>query len=241
MNCFSNRNEGTNMKKKFLAIITIVIVTLAVFSATTLINAQPRVVGAVYTIDNAAAGNNVMRFDRLFDGSLMSSGNFSTQGKGTGAALASQGAVTLSDDGNWLFVVDAGSNEITVFQINGTSFMFSDKVSSQGTAPISITVNDNWVYVLNNGSATTLGNIAGFKLNSTTGKLAFITGSNQPLSGMPNTSPEQIGFSPRGNLLVVTEKAANITDVYLVKAGVAGAPNAMPSVGIGPYGFAFTR
>jgi 6-phosphogluconolactonase len=229
------------MKKKFLAIITIVIATLAVFSATTLINAQPRVVGAVYTMDNAAAGNNVMRFDRLSDGSLMSSGNFSTQGKGTGAALASQGAVTLSDDGNWLFVVDAGSNEITVFQINGTSFMFSDKVSSQGTAPISVTVNDNWVYVLNNGSATTAGNIAGFKLNSTTGKLAFITGSNQPLSGMPNTSPEQIGFSPRGNLLVVTEKAANITDVYIVNAGVAGAPNAMPSVGIGPYGFAFTR
>ena len=76
------------MSKKFLAVFAIVVAVFAVFSVTELISAQPKVAGAVYTIDNAAAGNNVWRFDRLSDGTLMLSGNFSTQGKGTGSGLS---------------------------------------------------------------------------------------------------------------------------------------------------------
>jgi 6-phosphogluconolactonase len=228
------------MSKKFLAVFAILIVVLAAVSASTLMNAQPRIVGEVYTIDNAAAGNNVWRFDRLSNGSLVASGNFSTQGKGTGSNLASQGAVTLSNDGKWLLAVDAGSNEITLFMVNGTSLTFADKQSSHGLAPISIAVNGSWVYVLNNGTATTAGNIAGFSLNQTSSKLAFIAGSNRTLSGMPNSSPEQIGFNPKGNVLIVTEKAANITDTYTINStGVASPPINMSSLSPGPYGFAF--
>jgi 6-phosphogluconolactonase len=229
------------MNKKFLAVFTILIaLSAAVFAATMIVSAAPKVVGAVYTIDNAAAGNNVWKFNRFTDGSLTLAGNFSTQGKGTGANLGSQSAVTLSSDGNWLFVVDAGSSEITAFMVNGSSVVFSDKISSHGLAPISVTAWGSWVYVLNNGSATVPANIAGFMVNET-GKLNYIWGSNQTLSGMPNTSPEQIGFNPKGTMLVATEKAANITDVFAVDMnGVAGKANPLPSVGIGPYGFAFT-
>jgi 6-phosphogluconolactonase len=139
------------------------------------------------------------------------------------------------------FAVDAGSNEVSVFTVNSTALAFTDKVSSQGMTPISITVWDNWVYVLNNGSSTVGGNIAGFKVNST-GQLTFVAGSNQPLSGAMNSSPEQIGFNPNGTMLVVTEKAANKTDVYAVNSnGVASAPMTMTSVGDGPFGFAFTK
>jgi len=204
------------------------------------INAMPSQTGAVYTIDNAVI-NHVLVFTRGTDGTLVASGNYSTQGNGTGSALASQGAVTLSNDGHWLLVVDAGSNEITVFHVNGNTLTFADKVSSQGLAPISITVNyQNLVYVLNNGSATTPGNLAGFWLSST-GVLTYIGGSNQTLSGAPNTSPEQIGFNPDGRVLVVTEKAANIIDTYTVSyTGVPSAPITTPSNGLGPYGFAFS-
>jgi hypothetical protein len=50
----------------------------------------------------AAAGNNVWQFNRMSDGLLVLAGNFSTMGNGTGVKLDSQGAVTLSNDGNWL-------------------------------------------------------------------------------------------------------------------------------------------
>ena len=175
--------------------------------------------GAVYISDNAATGNNVWVYARAVDGSLTSLGSVSTKGLGTGADLASQGAVVL--DGHWLLVVDAGSNEITVFKVAGTTLTFASKTGSQGTDPISLAVHGNLVYVLNAGGA---GNIAGFKLRLQ-GALTFITGSNQPLSGASSPSPEQIGFNNQGNVLVVTEKATNFIDTYTVSSkGVASAP-----------------
>jgi 6-phosphogluconolactonase (cycloisomerase 2 family) len=168
-------------------------------------------------------------------------GTYSTHGSGTGAKLASQGAVTLTQDGRWLLAVDAGSNQITAFQVNGDgSLAFASIAGSQGTAPISVTAYGNLVYVLNNGTKTTPGNIAGFSLSSS-GALTFIPGSVQPLSGPANTSPEQIGFSTDGNVLVVTEKAAGVIDTYTVgRSAIASAPITTPSNAAGPYGFAFT-
>lgn len=90
------------MKKKILALGTILIAIVAVVSAATMISGQASVVGKVYTMDNAAA-NNVWQCDRMADGSLAISGVFSTGGNGTDSKLASQGAVTLSDDGMWFF------------------------------------------------------------------------------------------------------------------------------------------
>ncbi len=233
------------MRKKLLAISTVLIAVLAavlgaVSVATTITNPQATTMGKVYTMDNAASGNNVWQFDRMSDGTLVASGVFMTGGNGTGSKLDSQGSVTLSGDGKWLFVVDAGSDELTVFQANSTALTWTDTVSSHGMTPVSVTVKNNWVYVLNNGSGTVAGNIAGFQINST-GQLSFIAGSNQPLSGVMNSAPEQIGFSSNGTMLIVTEKAANMTDLYSVSSmGVAGVPNSMPSVGNGPFGFAFT-
>jgi 6-phosphogluconolactonase len=193
--------------------------------------------GAVYLIDNSASGNNVLVFARGSDGSLTSTGAVSTNGLGTGSALASQGALALTRDGRWLLVVDAGSNQITVFSVQGTSLTFASIASSQGTDPISLTVSNNLVYVLDAGGS---GNIAGFNLND--GGLTFVPGSNQPLSGQASPSPEQIGFNPQGNVLVVTEKGTNTIDTYTVgENGVASPPTTTTSAGVGPYGFAFTN
>ena len=75
--------------------------------------------------------------------------------------------------------------------------------------------------MLDNGTSTIPGNIAGFSLNGQ-GQLTYIPGSTQPLSGKPNTSPEQIGFSTDGSVLVVTEKAAGVIDTYTVsRSGIA--------------------
>jgi 6-phosphogluconolactonase (cycloisomerase 2 family) len=123
---------------------------------------------------------------------------------------------------------------------NDGSLTFASVVGSQGTAPISVTTHGSLVYVLDNGTATVPGNIAGFSLSGS-GSLTFIPGSARPLSGPANTSPEQIGLSNSGNVLVVTEKAAGVIDTYAVgKQAVAGAPIMTPSNSAGPYGFAFT-
>jgi hypothetical protein len=226
------------MKKVILAGVTVILTVLACFSVFGVVSAARP--GALYTIDNAAA-NSVLQFQTGPNGVVALTGTFSTHGNGTGARLASQGAVTLTQNGQWLLAVDAGSNQITSFQVNsGGSLKFVSVVSSEGLIPTSVTVHGSLVYVLDNGTATTPGNIAGFRLGSG-GQLTYIPGSVQPLSGAANTSPEQIGFSNNGNVLIVTEKAAGMIDSYTVgTGGVASAPMVTSSNAAGPYGFSFT-
>jgi 6-phosphogluconolactonase (cycloisomerase 2 family) len=229
------------MKKTIIATVSIALLLLLSSPMLLSLAAQPPGPGIVYTIDNKGA-NSVLEFQAGPGPSLTLVGTFSTHGSGTGARLASQGAVTLTQDGRWLLVVDAGSNQVTVFQVNhGGSLTFASVTASQGTAPTSITEHDGLVYVLNNGTKTAPGNIAGFSLTHG-GLLTFLPGSIQPLSGAPNTSPEQIGFSTDGNILVVTEKAAGVIDTFVVGGGgLASSPATTPSNSAGPYGFAFTR
>ena len=61
--------------------------------------------GAVYTLTNSAVGNAVLAFSRAADGTLTPQGTYATGGLGSGAALGSQGAVILSDNGRQLFAV----------------------------------------------------------------------------------------------------------------------------------------
>jgi 6-phosphogluconolactonase len=219
-----------------LAAATVLALLATVNSASFAASGSPHA-GAVYILDNAAAGNNVWVYPRSSNGHLGSGTPFATGGTGTGSALASQGALALSPNGQWLFAVDAGSNQITAFKVSGVSLTKTSITSSHGTDPISLTLWGNWLYVLDAGGS---GNIAGFAVSSS-GGLSYIAGSNKPLSGMSAPSPEQIGFNPAGNVLVVAEKGTNIIDTYTVSSsGVASAPDSQASAGAGPYGFSFT-
>lgn len=89
--------------------------------------------GALYTMDNAAGANHVLAFHRAEDGGLIGAGSFATGGVGAGAGLSSQGSVTLSRDGRWLFVCNAGSSEISVLGVDhGGGLSLADKVDSGG-------------------------------------------------------------------------------------------------------------
>lgn len=194
-------------------------------------------VGAVFTLSNSAAGNSVIAFGRSADGSLTPAGSFATLGNGTGAGLGSQGAVALSDDGDYLFAVNAASNSITSFAVDGTSLTRVNTVASGGTLPISLTTHGGILYVLNAGGTE---NISGFSVGST-GALAVLPGSSRPLSGT-GVGPAQVGFDPSGQWLVVTEKNTNLIDVYAVAGnGYASAAVTSPSAGQTPFGFAFNQ
>lgn len=190
---------------------------------------------AVYTLTNQVAGNAVAVFNRAADGTLTAAGTIATGGAGTGSGLGSQGAVALSDDGRRLFAVNAGSNDVSVFNVSPAGLSLASRTASGGTLPISLTVHRNVLYVLNAGGN---GNISGFTIG-TTGGLTAIPGSTQPLSGT-NVGPAQVSFDPDGRRLVVTEKNTSLLDVYAVDAnGAAGARTSFTSAGGTPFGFAF--
>jgi 6-phosphogluconolactonase len=195
--------------------------------------------GAVYTLTNKASGNAVAVFQRAADGSLTPQGEVATNGLGSGGGLGSQGAVVLSKSARWLYAVNAGSHEISVFAVKPEGLTLVSKTHSGGVRPVSLTVHDDLVYVLNGGSGDSGGNISGFRL-SEHGALRPIAGATQPLSGN-NTAPAQIEFDPDGDNLVVTEKATNKIVLYRVLRGVAQAPVVRDSVGQTPFGFAFDR
>src|SRR6266566_3305810 len=70
----------------------------------------------IYVQTNDAAKNEVIAFDRSDDGRLEQLGSYETGGRGSGVPhLASQSSVVLSDDGNGLLVINAGSDELSLF------------------------------------------------------------------------------------------------------------------------------
>ncbi len=194
--------------------------------------AQSGSAGNVYTETNAASGNAILVFARSASGTLSWSGTYPTGGLGTGAGLGSQSAVTVSDDGTWLYAVNSGSNDLSVFSIDGDALILTDRVGTGGTRPISVTASHGIVYALNAGTNT----ISGFTQAQDT--LAPIAGSTRSLLG---SGPAQIQFSPSGNALVVSDKATSTLETFVVTAGVAGAPMSHASAGSTPFGFSFGR
>lgn len=231
---------STHLGTRMFLIAVFLLPLLAGFTTPALADKEDEVQPVVYTMTNAASGNEIVVIHHSDDGSP-SLTMVPTGGLGSGAGLGSQGSVILSEDGRWLFAVNAGSNQISVFAVRGTRLKLTDVVDSGGMMPISLTIHRNTVYALNAGGS---GNISGFRLHSN-GTLSPLDGSTQPLSnGGTGASPQpaQVSFHPDGNLLVVTEKATNLIDTYEVnKKGIAGPPVTHPSSGMTPFGFAFDQ
>ena len=215
--------------------------TLLVFAAFVPAWGHGPTAGAVYTMSNSPTGNEILVFHRSFDGSLSPAGVYSTDGLGTGTGLGNQGGVVLSDDHRWLFAVNAGSDEISVFAVKRRGLKLMDVANSGGQHPVSLTFDRGLLYVLNaGGSVGSSDNITAFWV-SPHGKLFPLPGSSRPLSA-PDTGPAQIEFRPDGAVLVVTEKGTNRIDTYTVDGhGLAHGPKVFPSSGATPFGFAFGK
>ena len=193
--------------------------------------------GALYVATNATTGNEILVFPRAGDGALGAPRHFDTGGKGSGGGLGNQGGIVLTQGDRWLLVVNAGSNDVSVFAVEPDGLELTDRLSSGGEQPISVTAFRGLVYVLNAGGA---GSIAGFRL-SKHGRLRALSGSTRPLS-TPGAGPAQVAFSPDGEVLVVTEKGINTISTYLVEDdGLTDGPRPRPSAGKTPFGFAFSR
>jgi 6-phosphogluconolactonase (cycloisomerase 2 family) len=193
--------------------------------------------GGVYVLSNDAGGNEVLTFHHAPDGSLQAGDPVATGGLGTGGGLGSQGALAMTGNGTWLLAVNPGSHDVSVLRAGANGLQLMDRVASGGTTPISVAVHGDLVYVLNAGVPET---ITGFHLSSH-GELTPIAGSARGLSGS-GVGPAQVGFTPDGRALVVTEKGTNQITTFTVHAdGTASSAMSTTSAGQTPFGFAFDR
>ena len=160
--------------------------------------------GTVFSLSNASSGNQVLVYDRMPDGSLEPGASVSTGGKGTSSGLGNQGALAMSDSGDWLLAVNPGSNSVSVFRVHGNRLALTDIEPSLGAQPVSVTVERGLVYVLNAGSDE----VSGFRLNPR-GRLTPIPHSRRRLSGN-GVGAAQVSLSRNGSVLAVTEKATTV-------------------------------
>lgn len=215
-----------------------IVATLLVGSAALVANVDAQTnsfaAGAAYTSTNSASGNAVAIYTRAVDGTVTFDQFVSTGGTGTGAGLGDQGAVVLSSNERWLYVVNAGSNTLSVFRVLDHGLQLVDEQRTGGRTPISVSQFGDLVYVVHSGSSS----ITGFR-QGLDGKIAYLPNSRRPLSGV-NVGAAQIAFSRDGRDLYVTEKAtSSITQFRLDENGIPGLAFTTPSAGPTPFGFAF--
>ncbi len=198
--------------------------------------ADGSVEGAVFVQTNEPR-NRVLAFQRGEDGTLMDAGSFETGGGGEGEPhLPSQGSVILSRDGQFPLVANAASNDVTLFAVGGDARLELVGRTAAGEAPKSIAEHDHLVYVLSTGRPA----VIGFRL--TEAGLERIPGGDANLPG-PESDPAQVGFTPDGSALLVTDRGTDSLVTFLVNADgtLATPPQVIPSCGPTPYGFAFAR
>ena len=200
------------------------------------------VVGHVYVNDNTTGTNTIGAFDRHADGTLAPEAGspFAAGGAGTGAGLASQGAVQISPDGRFLIAADAGSNQISVLRIkhNGSlRLVHHGVVSSGGVLPVSLTIHGDLLYVANAGTGGS--NYTGFRLRRD-GRLEPITGSTVTLPD--SAQPGDVLFNRDGAKLAGTRVGTSQIDSFTVGSDgrLTAAPGSpFPAQGLGPFGSEF--
>lgn len=203
---------------------------------------------ALFVETDATSGNSVLSYTRGTDGTISYVATYATGGIGATAAgsaadpLASQGGLALVDNGNELLAVNAGSDTVSVFGVFGPYLHLIQQISTNGNFPVSISVHNNLVAVLNAGGT---GSVTEYQLQW--GRLVA-TGQTRSL-GLTNTTPPnflagagQVGYSPNGQFLVVTTKNSSSSyDVFTVgqNGALSSSPTVTPSTNAVPFSFNF--
>jgi 6-phosphogluconolactonase (cycloisomerase 2 family) len=188
---------------------------------------------AVFVMTNDADDNAVVAYERTPYGTLQNPHRYQTGGRGSGGTidpLGSQGSLTLSDDGSWLFAANAGSGTVSVFRVFGSRLVLIDRAATGGSEPNAVAQHGRIVYVLNTAGSSS---VVGFRLFD--GKLVRIPDSRRFLSGNFANSAS-LAFSPDGRFLVVTERTSNSIDAFRVQPdGRLSAITPNPSAGPGAF------
>lgn len=201
----------------------------------------------VFAQTDNTLGNQVVAYRRADDGTLSWAGVYSTGGLGgvlSGSVvdhLASQGSLTYDSRHALLFAVNAGSDTISVFSVDGDRLALRQVPWSGGSFPVSVAVHGDVAYVLN---ALDGGSVQGYRIAG--GKLSLVPAWHRALGLDPHATPQftntpgQVGFTGDGTQLIVTTKAdGNAVDVFRLDrtGGLLGAPVVNPEPTTVPFGF----
>lgn len=171
------------------------------------------VAGGVFVMSNILDENTIVSYSRNDDGTLELVGEYATGGQGGDFdgpegldPLISAYSIINTPDNEYLMAVNAGSNTISVMQINGDmSLELVDTESSFGVGPNSLAYHDGLVYVTNidadgefDGEPDQEGLIYGYTFED--GDLTPIAGSRREL----DNRPAALRFSPDGDHLLIT-------------------------------------
>jgi DNA-binding beta-propeller fold protein YncE len=204
-----------------------------------------RVEGLVFVQTNKPLGNTIRVYERSGGGELTLAGEFETGGLGGSTLnppvdpLASQSSLVYRD--GLLFAVNAGSNTVTLFRVDGSDLERLQVIWSGGLLPVSLDVHDDLVYVLNAGGE---GVVQGYRLDDD--ELHPIRGAQRSL-GLDNPNPPpfgdapaQVGIDPEGRVVLVSTKSHNIIDAFEIQRGGELSEESVsnPAEGM-PFGFTF--
>lgn len=199
--------------------------------------------GGVFVMSNILSANTIVAYQRASDGTLSLAGEFDTGGQGGDFdggegldPLISAYALINTPDNEYLMAVNAGSDTVSVMQINDDmSLQLVDTESTNGTGPNSIAYHNGIVYVSNidsdgvfNGEPDQEGSITGFTF--TAGDLTPIADSTRQL---PNR-PSAVRFSPDGDFLITASinagsaalASANNDELTVFGLDASGVPTA---------------
>ncbi|HEY1744335.1 MAG TPA: beta-propeller fold lactonase family protein [Granulicella sp.] len=193
----------------------------------------------VFVMTNDTVKNEVLAYQRLFDGRLTLKERFATGGRGSGGTtdpLQSQGSLTLSHDHSLLFAINSGSGTISSFHLLGGLPILVDQEPTGGSEPVAVAEHNGIVYVLNAGGN---GAVVAFRADAL-GLLHEISNSTVHLTAT-HSGGSSISVSPDGKTLAVIEKVPNNIDTLPIHAdGTLGSIVINHSVTPGVFAAVFT-
>ena len=166
----------------------------------------------IFIMTNDTVKNEVLAYEKLFDGHLSLKERFATGGRGSGGTtdpLQSQGSLTLSGDRSLLFAINSGSGTISSFHLLDGLPILVDHKPTGGSEPVAVTEHNGTVYVLNAGGN---GAIVAFRTDNL-GRLHQIADSTTHLTAT-HSGGSSISVSPDGSTLAVIEKVPDNIDTF---------------------------
>ena len=166
----------------------------------------------VFVMTNSTVKNEVIAYERLFDGRLSLKERFATGGRGSGGTtdpLQSQGSLSLSRDRTLLFAINSGSGTISSFHLLDGIPVLVDQKPTGGSEPVAVAEHNGNVYVLNAGGN---GAIVTFHADDL-GRLHEVKNSTVHLTAT-HSGGSSIAVSPNGRTLAIIEKVPNNIDTF---------------------------